>query len=207
MARFSQVVAGARARKRIKLPLPGAHVDPETGEWIPPQGRPLPELDVRALREDEHDEVLAQALAYARRKGVAAPEDGEALYERGKILYTLAIACLDPESTADAPAPFFDGGVEQIVGSEIMTPEVVGYLYLQQQLHQDDVSPLKKDMTPAEFMSAAVTTAKGSMSFFVNSRPGMQWSFLRILASLHVDSLGRSSPSSSSSEPPETTNE
>lgn len=201
MATFSEVAQGARARRRIKLPLPGAQVDSESGEWI----GPTDELDVRVLRDDEYTDVLAKALAFAKSKGLDAPQDGDALYERGKMLHTLAIACIDKDSSKDAPAPYFDGGWEQIHKSEVMTPEVVGYLFLQQQLFQDEASPLNKTLGPAEFMAAAIATAGGNMAFFVNSRPGTLWSFTRILASLHIASLARSSASSEPSEPPTTT--
>lgn len=201
MAKFSEVVAGVRTRRAIKLPLPGAQVDPETKEWTGPTAS----LEIRPLREDEHVEMLSRALAFAKKKGLEKPEDGDPIYERAKMVHTLAIACIDPDSSKTDPTPFFDGGVEQILTSEVMTPEVIGYLFLQQQLLQDEVSPLNSEMTPAEFMAAALTTAKGNYSFFVNSRPAIQWSFMRTLASLHVDSVMRSSPSSESSEPPEKT--
>lgn len=203
MAKFSEVAAGYRARRPIKLPLPGAQVDPETGEWVGPNV----DLDIRVLRDDEYTDVLQHALAFARKRGLEKPEDGDPLYERGKMVHTLAIACIDRESPKEAPAPFFDGGVEQIQTSEAMTPEVIGYLFLQQQIFQDEVSPLRKDMTPAEFLAAAIQTAKGNMAFFVNSRPGVQWNFLRTMASQFIASLAASSPSSLSSTPQGTTSD
>jgi len=199
MAKFSDVAAGIRARTPAVLPLPGATVDGETGAW----SGPTADLDLRALNEEEYGDVLSAALAYAKGKGLSAPEDGDALYERGKMIHTLALACLDRESSKDAPRPFFDGGAEQIRKSEIMTPEVIAYLYERQQLWQDEISPLKSDLKPEQFLAAAVETAKGNMAFFVNSRPGIRWSFTRTLASLYVASLANSSPSSSSSGSPE----
>lgn len=201
MPKFSEVVAGVRARRAVKLPLPGAMVDGETGEWT----GPVVDLDVRALRDDEYAEVLQHALAFARKRGLESPEDGDALYERGKMLHTLAIACLDKDSPHDNPQPYFDRGWEQIHKSEVMTPEVIAYLYLQQQLFQEEVNPLLKTLSPAEFLGAAIKTAGGDMSFFVNSRPAVLWSFTRTLASRLIASLANSSPSSQPSEPPTTT--
>ncbi len=206
MAKFSEVAEGVRARRPAKLPLPGATVDGETGEWL----GPTVDLDLRALNEDEYELVLERALAFARKKGLESPEDGDALYERGKILHTLARACIDQASPKERPEPFFDGlladgtradAVTQIQKSEVMTPEVVGYLYERQQLVQDEVAPMKRDMTTSEFMAAAFQTAKGNMAFFVNSRPGTRWSFARTLASQFIASLANSSLSSPSSEP------
>jgi hypothetical protein len=193
MPKFSDVVAGVRARKPIILPLPGAQVDASTGEWL----GPVSPLDVIVLREDQYtDVVLKEALAFARKRGLETPEDGDPLYERGKMVHTLAITCIDRDSPKDNPQAFFDGGWEQIHKSEMMTPEVIGYLYLQQQLWQDEVSPLIKGLTPPEFLAAAIKTAGGDMSFFVNSRPGVLWSFARTLASQLLSSLTHSSPSS-----------
>lgn len=212
MAKFSEVAQGARARRPAKLPLPGASVDGETGEWI----GPTQELHVRALNEEEHGLVLERALAFAKKRGLESPEDGDALYERGKMLHTLALAYVDKDSPEDAPAPYFDGVMRdgsvveawlQISKSEVMTPEVVGYLYEVQQIMQDDVAPMRKDMTPAQFMAAALTTAKGNMSFFVGTRPGTRWNFVRTLASQFVASLAAKSPSTPSSEPQTSTTE
>lgn len=200
MARFSDVTKGRRARTPAVLPLPGAHVDPETGEWIGPTAK----LAMRALREDEYDDVLANARAFAKKRGESA-EDGDDLYERGKMLHTLAIACLDADSPEDVPALFFDGGVDQIASSEIMCPEVIAYLYERQQLWQDEVNPLLKALQPNEFFAAAVAVAGGNMAFFVGMRPGMRWSFTRTLASQLLSSLANSSSSTPSSEPQTTT--
>lgn len=202
MAKFSDVVEGVRARKPIKLPLPGALVNGETGEWEGPTAA----LDVRVLHDDEYTEVVKGARAFAIANGLEAPEDGDALFEQGKMLHTLAITCVDAASPKDAPEPYFDGGWEQIHKSKILTPEIREYLYLQQQLWQDEVNPLLGTMSDSAFMAAAIKTAGGDQSFFVNSRPGTLWSFTRITVRRLLDSLQLSSvySTSSSPRPPET---
>lgn len=197
MASFSTLAKGMRARKRVPLPLPGAHVDPETGKWV----GPTIELDVRPLRNDEHASVLAGARAYAVEHGIAEPIDGDELYQQGKILHTLAVACLDVDSSETDPKPFFDGGVKQIVESDLLTPEVLSYLFLQQELVQDDANPLHKGIAPQDFVNAVMQVAGGGLDFFVNSRPGTLWSFMRTLASLHLNAQTRSAHSSSQPEP------
>ncbi len=211
MPKFSDVIQGARARKPIKLPLPGAQIDSETGQWL---GATV-DLLVRPLIDEEHTRVLKHALAFARKNGLEEPGEGDPLYERGRMLETLAIACLDTDSTDDLPIPFFDGidaktkehvgAVAQIQRSEIMTPEVVSYLFLQQQMFQDEVNPLLHTMSPGEYMAAAIKTAQGDMSFFVNSRPGMQWSFVLTTVKQLLSALSLNSTFSMSSEPPEAT--
>jgi len=204
MGKYSAVVQGPRARKTIDLPRPGAVVDMETGEWRGPTIK----LDVRPLRGDEYDQVLADAKKYAEKLGATDPVEGDELFERGRLLHTLAIACVDKDSPADAPQPFFDGGVEQILTSDELTPEVLAYLYEHQQLWQDAVSPLVKSMTPAEFATAVIRTASGEngdMSFFVSARPGMRWSFTLSMAKLLAASTLLASLSTSTSEPPQQT--
>jgi len=201
VAKFSDVTAGVRARKPIKLPLPGALVNSETGEW---EG-PTAVLDVRALRDDEYTDVLKEARAFAVSKGLESPENGDDLYEQGKMLHTLAIACIDTDSPKEDPQPYFDRGWEQIHSSEMMTPEIREYLYLQQQLWQDEVNPLLGSMSDAEFLAAAIKTAGGNQSFFVNSRPGTLWNFMRITARQLLASQQLSSVFSTSSPPPQET--
>jgi hypothetical protein len=201
MGKYSSIVQGPRARKTIDLPRPGAVVDMETGAWRGPTIK----LDVRPLRGDEHDQVLADAKKYAEKLGANDPIEGEELFERGRLLHTLAIACVDTDSPVDAPQAFFDGGVEQILTADELTPEVLAYLYEHQQLWQDEVSPLVKSMTPAEFATAVVRTASGEngdMSFFVSARPGMRWSFTLSMAKLLAASTLLASLSTSYSEPP-----
>jgi hypothetical protein len=197
MPTFSQLAKGMRARRRVKLPLPGAHVDTQTGEWV----GPTDELDVRPLRSDEYAEVLAGARRYAVEHGLAEPTDEDELYQRGRQLHTLAIACLDRDSPVDTPRPYFDGGVKQIDASDLLTPEVLAYLERQQELVQDESNPLLKSVSPAEFMDVVARVAEGDLGFFVNSRPGTLWIFMRTLASLHLNARTRSAQSSSSPEP------
>ena len=200
MPSYSSIVQGPRRRKPILLPRPGAVLDMETGAW----SGPTIELHVRALRGDEHDQIIADARAYARGLGVGEAADGEDLYERGKMLHTLAVGCVDADSPLDSPAPFFDGGVKQIVSSEELTPEILEYLYEQQQIWQDEVNPLARAMTPAEFANAVARTAmgeNGDMSFFVCARPGLRWSFTLSMARL----LATSATLKSLSGSPQTT--
>lgn len=198
MATFGTIARGPRARKRVKLPLPGATVNAETGEL---EGDVV-ELDVCGLNPIERSDVAARAREFAKARGVDDPRDEDELYEWGKVLHTLVLACVDKDSPEDAPAPFFDGGFEQLHKTTLIGPEHVAFLYEQQQLWQDECAPGQKTMSPEEFLAAVVKTAGGDMSFFVNARPGLRWSFTRTLAALHLSSLTDKSPSSSPSAPP-----
>lgn len=210
MAKFSSLVQGPRARKPVTMPLLGARFDAETGKWEGPHV----ELDLRPLRPDEHDKVLAEARKYAISLGVAEPAPGDDLFESGKMLHTLAIACVDRESPPHAPAPFFDGGVPGILEADSLIPEILCSLYDQQQAFQYEVNPLRKNMTPAEFTATVMRMAKDGdeeIGFFGCMVPGMLWSFTHSMAKLLAPSMMRASLSTSDSAspttPPETSTE
>lgn len=190
MPSFHTIVQGPRKRKPARLPLSGARFNVERGEW---EGPTIP-LEVIALGDGEYAETLKFAREYALKRGVADPGPENELYERGKMVKTIALACLDID-VKDSEAPFFVGGTEEIEDSRTLLPEIVAYLYNVQQLHQDETNPLVKELSPAEYMAAMIHTAGGDPSFFVSSRPGTQWSFTRTLASQQLASMTRESGS------------
>jgi hypothetical protein len=195
MASFKSIAQGPRQRKATKLPLSGARFNVERGDW----DGPTIALDVIPLGESEHADVLKFAREYAMKRGVADPGPSDELYERGVMVKTIALACVDID-VKDAETPFFVGGAEEIEDSKSLLPEVVAYLYKVQQLHQDECNPLLKDFSPAEYMAGLARTAAGDISFFVSSRPGTQWSFVRTLASQQLSSMTRGSGSGGPSE-------
>lgn len=182
MPSYSSITQGTRLRKRVTLPRPGAVLDLQTGKWAGPTF----ELDVRALTAGEADRVESEARAYA--KGLTSDTDSvDDLVDRGRKLHTIAMAYVDVDSPQGAPVAVFDGGVEQIAASEELTPELIEYLFEQQQIWQDETNPLAAKLTPNEFINAVLNTAKGAdgdMSFFVSARPGMRWSFALSMARL-----------------------
>lgn len=180
--RFAQITKGTRARRTIALEMP------EGGSA---------RVDVRPLNGLEEADVLAKARAFAESKGVKAPRDGEPLYELGRQVFTLLLACLDPDSAA--PVPFF------------LSPEEVleldrdrrSYLYECQESWEDQCAPRPSVARDTDFVSwcmKVVTADEGDDGPFVTLRPVLRWSYMRILASLHVTSLALKSPSGSDDE-------
>lgn len=194
--RFSDVIQGKRQRKLVTLPLQGATLN-EKGEW---EG-PTVKLDIAALKSDEYTEVVVGARAYAAAKG--APDDDE-LLERGRQLYTLLIACLDVDHPSPEEVRFFQS-VDEIDRSPSLGPELIAFLYEEQQFWQDDVNPLRKNLTPDQFVLAIAETARGNLGFFAHMRPAMRWSFTHSMAKLLAASMKPVSQPSSSSAPPEQT--
>lgn len=201
MATFGQLANGTRARKTIPLGLGRARISPETGQWETDEGGVIVELDIRPLNPIEVTTVVERARAFAISKGVVDPKDGDELYDDAKILHTLVLACLDKESPEKDPKPFFEGGFEQLHGTEVLLPDHIGYLYELQQLWQDECSPRFTRQTPGQFMAGVVATAGGDPSFFVGARPGMRWDSMRTLAAAYLNLTTLQSPTSSPSSP------
>lgn len=187
MPKFSDIADGDRARKNVQLDV----------------GRDTPaSIDVRVLRPDEEADVLAYALKFAKDRGVTDPRDGDALYDLGRWVRTAALACVDPESSKDDPKPFFDGGVEQILGSRRITREHLAFLYEHQEAWQDECSPYEKDVGASEMMVRTIAIAKGDTDPFVRMRPSTRFNFTRTLAARYLNSLAaRSSSTPPSPEP------
>lgn len=201
MPTFGQLAQGTRSRKAIPLGLGRARISPETGAWETGDGGVLVELDVRPLNPLETSTVIERARAFAVSKGVKDPKDGDELYDDAKILHTLVLACLDHDSPPDAPRPFFEGGFDQLHGTELLLPDHIAYLYEQQQLWQDECSPRFMRQTPGQFMAGVVAAAGGDPSFFVGARPGMRWDSMRTLAAAYLNLMTLQSPTTSDSSP------
>lgn len=205
--RFGQIAKGTRARKTVPLPLgDGPMVAPhvaEDGSITFPPADGVVMVDLRPLTQGEAGDVLAQARAYAVSKGVSDPRDGNPIYDMAEVEYTLALACIDHDSPPDAPAPFFDGGVDQIRASADLGRDRLLYLYEQHQLFQDECSPSLRKLAPDDLLAAMVRLAgedgAEAQRFFTSMGPGLRWICTRTLACLWSISLGLNSPSTSPS--------
>lgn len=167
MGTFSQIVQGSYARREIELELDGQKV----------------RLDVRVLRPDEEADVIADAIAYAKRHGHHDAKPGDTLYELGIWIHTAAKACVDHDSPKDDPKPFFDRGAEQIIQSKLITRMHLAYLYEQQETWQSECSPYERIMGDAELMARTQLVAQGDARPFVALPPYMRWLFVHGLAS------------------------
>jgi hypothetical protein len=141
--------------------------------------------------------VFSQAREYCAKRG-SVSEDDEA-FQHAIRVFTLAKSCVDSESPGDSPAPFFDGGAEQVFASQDLTTEHVVYMHERYLLWRDETSPRLPSIKPEDFARAAVGIANGDETFFLAMRLGTLWHFIRTLASLHVNSHTHNSGSSSDS--------
>lgn len=186
--RFSEVSKGTYARRSISLEMNGAQVA----------------LDIRVLSSDEEADALKGALEYAKEHGMTTAEAGDPLYDLGLWIHTAAVACVDSSSPADAPRPFFDGGVDQIRNSAVLTRTHLAFLYEHQEVWQNEVSPYERILDNDALMGRMYAVADGDLRPFVALPPRMRWLFVRGLAARHVTLLAAKSLSGSLSTPNET---
>jgi hypothetical protein len=186
--KFSDVNQGTFARRKVTLDLNGTPV----------------ELDVRVLNTNEEAAVVKGARAYAEEHGSPTPTDGDPAYQLGLWVHTAALACTDSTSPPNAPRPFFDGGVEQIRSSVVLTRLHLSYLYEHQALLQSEVSPYERVVDDESLMGRMYAIADGDPRPFVGLPPNMRWPFVRGLAARHVTLLAAKSlsgaPSSDDAE-------
>lgn len=186
--KFSQIIRGTRARKTVTI------------EGIDtPEGAPIP-IDVRPLNGLEQAETLAKARAFAESRGVKEPRDGEPIYDLGKQVYTLLLACLDHESPGDAPRPFFASADEILEG---LDRDRRSYLYELQEMWEDECAPRPSSMESKDFLAWCMevcSAPEGDDGPFVRLRPVLRWSCVRTLAAIHVLSQTHKSESGSRSE-------
>lgn len=191
--RFSDVKRGRRARHAVPFPLDGASW--KDGAWT---GETVL-VDVRVLTPFEDIDVFAEAARRARDQG-AEPKDGDPIYEYALKVCTIVRACIDHDSPADTPTPFFES-FEQVVGDETISREHVAYLFEAQENWQSACSPRQRAMTPAQFRDAILRTAGGDVAGFLGMSPETRWNFTRSMAALLANSLAASSSSGEHSSP------
>lgn len=173
--KFSLLQRGTRAEREVELP--GATTPEATAV----------KMMLRPLTGAEEATVLEEARRFARGRGVDDPKRGDALYDLGAMVHTLALACLDPDSPSSLRAAFFDQGATQIL--EHVSRETIAYLYERQEAWQAECSPYRHQMTAAELLDAAKKeAASDDERFFSQLSPATRWSFTHILACVVVNS-------------------
>lgn len=210
----ANVAKGARAIKRVKLPLvnsPGPLLpdQPELAEQRARDGVPeRSEIDVgvRAMRPSEFEQVIVGALEYAKARGVTE-EPLSPIYSLGYRYTLLAITLVDPDSDPKDPEPFFGkrgdvaSAIEAMRSSDHLTDDSLMFLAEHQDAWQQQVSPTANRLAPAQlWVLMKEVAASTDASPFLQLRVGMQWQFVQFLVSqlsiARTDSLPTPSDSS-----------
>ena len=136
---YIDVAKGVQARKVVHLRTIGM---PSTAEAIP--------VALVPLLFDTDSDALEYACEYAKKRKVENPKPGDPLYERGLMLYTVLLACIDVDSPLDKPEPFFAN--EQEI-TKHLDPDRVSVLFHQQRAGQSMISPLPKTLDPGTYIA------------------------------------------------------
>jgi hypothetical protein len=169
-----------------------------------PEAYPRLKVGVRALLPFEREKVLELAGARAKAKGGTA-EEANPLYRHAMAIYTVAVACVDPETlSGDAPLFFGDTieeAAEKLRTSRHITDDIVLFLREQQEIWQDQINPQALTIADNELWSVAQKAAE-SEDFLHYFRPGMLARLAHLLAGLllnaHEDKLPSSAPATAS---------
>jgi len=122
---------------------------------------------------------------------------------------TIAIACLDPDSAADARTPTFDGGAAQVLD---LDNDTILVLFEQQRLWQEECSPSVRHKSTTDLFKLAKEVAESDDPFrYVALSQRTRWELQHFTAALlHKSPVFRELFSSTSSDtksesPPRTT--
>lgn len=184
MSKFSNAVAGVRKRTPAQLQL-------INGDQVP--------VDIRMLTPMESVAVLEDATRFAQKRGAAAVEDGNPIYDLGLYVHTLALAVLDPE-VREEESPYFDGGADQILNSPLLGRDSIAHLFALYEEHVDRMALSPREMTEDGLKALIESCAEGDMLPFSKLRPGMQWSYTHSSARLLRSLLRAKSSSGPGSE-------
>lgn len=182
MSTFARIIQGTRARKSVPFALAGH--DPV-------------DVDVRPLTAAEELQALKQARSMATARGVDDPKEGEPMYDLCLMASVLLVGCIDHDSTATDPRPFFDN-VEQVLS---LGRDHIVFLYEHHDAWQEQTSPRKKNLTTEEYMAVVMALAsreEGDLDPFVSWPRATLASCMRTMAQQLVNSLAAKSPATSS---------
>lgn len=167
--KFAQLQKGTAARKTVSLRI--------RGETIP--------VDVRVLTPSEEIDAYAKAIEFARGKGTDLGADDSTVFKWAHDAHIALVACVDSESPADKPEPFF-AGIDEVLSGHLCTADVA-YLVESWEAWQDEHGGRVRTMTRDEAASAVIQLANLSTEdaafFFASLRPGMRFSLARFMAS------------------------
>lgn len=235
MSRLRDLKKGTRAIKRVPLALVNC-----SSVYSPP----VPELDdqraidasvvygageepdpatidvgIRVLTGLEWATVHEKAGQFARERKVPDDQlnDRNPIYNLGCSVYTCVLACVDPDTSASDPDPFFGerGDPPEVAALDLLQSEQINrdsiqFLAAAQSLWEDRCSGTALQVAPHQML--AIVAGLASPDFgkafdtFLGLRPGMQLQSARFMASQLAILQTLKSPTSSSSPSAKTAN-
>lgn len=223
--KLSDLQKGSRAVRRVRFPLANMRAPflPDLPELVEQrkidrerfearqaaEGKAAPSVapdaevwvGLRVLTGAENSEVLQHAQSYAKERGVDPWDEDHPICTLAKMVYTLLLACVDPDDQSDERAPFFDDA-EQILDSHHLGRDGIVWLYEAQELWQEQTSPLcPLEIEPEAYFALMLQIAQEeSPDPFVRMRAGLRWTFTRSMACQLVSLLTHKSESGQATE-------
>lgn len=216
MSRYRDLKQQGWSWKLVELPLVNKshgiqQGTPEQAAQWEADGKPeSPVLGIRALGPEEDLFTHEWAAAYSKEHGVAEYDERNPVCLLAHRHYTLAMACVDPESDPRRPLLFFGDNPEEAAETlrkdpkHAITPDIVDYLYEQYEVWKDKVNPQALSLGDMS-LSAAAEKAAENADFLTYFRPGALVTFTACMAVQYTSLLAeRSGITSGCSSAPKT---
>jgi hypothetical protein len=193
MSRFSNILKGNRAIKRVVCPIVNGSVDAKTDST---EALTQFVCGTRVLSVAEQETVYEKALERTKRLGGEEREDS-ALYNLSLQLYTIAASYVDPDSDPARPALYFgdtiDDAAEKIAKSELLSRDVLAYLAEVHEVWQDQLNP-QSSPKQSEMLQYIEAIAKDA-SYFLLLGPAHRITLANTICNLYLNLLKDSLPS------------
>jgi hypothetical protein len=200
MARYSSQTASGYAWERVTVPV--ANVPHGVQKGTPEQraqwekdGSPKPQIcGIRCLSPDEDMEVDARAAELALEKGVKEYTDTNPICVNARMICTLAMACVDPDSDPHKPVLFFGDTVDEAIDvlrkdpKRSITPDTIAYLHERYEMWRDKINPQANTIADHQLQEIARKSADDA-DFLAKLRPGLRLKFTASLAALALPFL------------------
>lgn len=202
--KFSELEKGTRAIKVVSFRLGNAPLV----EGHKP-GDPIPEdefavrVGLRIMTGEELARVYKEARAAAFAAGCKEWLDSDPVCRLYDQAYTIAVACVDPDSQGQSE-PFFDRGVQQVLSSPELGADNIAYLFEQHRLWEDEANLRVDGLTLSQIwdlMAKEAARSENAISPLARLRPGALKIYTRTTA-VHLATLlmARSEPGGSSED-------
>lgn len=160
-------------------------------DGLPPK---LPQCGIRALSPGEDIEAHRLAAAFSKTQGVDYNET-HPVCVNSLMVYTLAMACVDPDSDRRKPVLFFGDSPELAAQTlrddpkHLITLDTVVYLHERYLIWKDKINPQANTIADYEMQSILEKSAD-DLDFLASLTPGLRLKLLHTTGVLLVTSPG-----------------
>lgn len=160
-------------------------------DGLPPK---LPQCGIRALSPGEDIEAHRLAAAFSKTQGVDYNET-HPVCVNSLMVYTLAMACVDPDSDRRKPVLFFGDSPELAAQTlrddpkHLITLDTVVYLHERYLIWKDKINPQANTIADYE-MQDILQRSANDLDFLASLTPGLRLKLLHTTGVLLVTSPG-----------------